>query len=207
MFRPVYDSQPLRVVSTERLRREIAGHTLATPPPVSPKPLSRVPAFDRWRGYVRAFDMLQLLGQALTPMLPSGYFEASTRWAFYRYFWAFAPALPAHPLRLSEEASRLVDHHRTLASEQLGIGATLLLARWLVQRRHPGAEVDFADADFAVDRGSVDAAGTLIIGRVPTNRRMRPDYFFTARERSSGQVTVYAVEAKGTHTPRYYKTR
>ena len=183
MFRPVYDSQPLRVVSTERLRREIAGHTLATPPPVSPKPLSRVPAFDRWRGYVRAFDMLQLLGQALTPMLPSGYFEASTRWAFYRYFWAFAPALPAHPLRLSEEASRLVD------------------------RRHPGAEVDFADADFAVDRGSVDAAGTLIIGRVPTNRRMRPDYFFTARERSSGQVTVYAVEAKGTHTPRYYKTR
>lgn len=203
MFGPLYAPQPLRVISTDGLRDRIDNHRLRNPPAVAHKTLATVGEFTRWGGSVRPAHILHLLGEALTPTLPAGEFEAADRWALYRYCWAFAPAVPGQPLRLSQAAHQLVDHHRTLAAEQLGIGTALRVGMWLVGQRHPGAIVDYADADVAVDRGSVDLAGSRVLGRVPESRRMRPDYFLTATD-ATGTISVYALEAKGTHTPGHY---
>jgi hypothetical protein len=200
----------LYVVSDATLARNVTVHAKdldrkdqldgKTIPPA--KTLTAVQEFDgggKWPGGLRPFSALQLLGQALTPTLSPRAFDVARRWAFYRYFWAFEPPTAAnHWLRLSMPAMSLVDHHRTLSSEQLGVALALHLAEWLVLQRHPGEEVAWVDADVALNRRSLDPHGTLHTTHAP-GRRMRPDYFFIAIDRSTGRVKVYSVEAKGTH--------
>jgi hypothetical protein len=177
------------------------------------KTLTTIPEFSSpaWSGRVVPQETLQLIGEALTPVLSSSAFDLSRQWARYRYFWAFADVENGdRRLRLSNEAYGLADHHRTLSAEQLGIGIALQLGDWLLRQRHRSQRVDvrWVDADVALDRGSLDPQGTFIVASAPgAPKRMRPDYFFTVTDRSTGQVTVYALEVKGTHTPRHWMTQ
>ena len=176
------------------------------------KALTAIPEFSSpvWTRRIVPHETLQLIGEALTPVLTASAFELSRQWARFRYFWAFADVHNGdHRLRLSDEAYGLVDHHRTLSAEQLGIGIALQLADWLVRQRHRAEDVDvrWVDADVVLDRKSLDPQGTQPVKPASTQRRMRPDYFFTATDRATGRVTVYALEAKGTHTPRHWITQ
>jgi hypothetical protein len=142
-------------------------------------------------------EFLLQLGRAITPTaLASTDFEESARWVFARYFWAFAAR--GLGLRLSEPAGSLVDHHRTLLSEQLGIALALHLATWCLLRRYPGSTPTWVDADLVL-AGQASIPGAAVPVAVSPGRRMRPDYFFGISHPGSARVDVVALEAKGTH--------
>jgi hypothetical protein len=175
----------------------------AAKPDLAPIPELQPPG---WTGRIIPWNTLHLLGEAMTPVLVEhGAFELARQWSFYRYFWAFADdPWSDRRLRLSDAAHALVDHHRTLSAEQLGVAFALQLGMRVVRERHRGADVQWVDADIAMDRGALDPHRRLAITRT-ASRRMRPDYFITARDRGTRNITVYAVEAKGTHGPGRWK--
>jgi hypothetical protein len=196
--------QRLQVFSDSTLASGAGAATLANAPPIAPKSLRPVAELARWPGPVRPGELLHVLGEAFTPELPDSEFWTSAQWALYRYLWAFAPVSRALPLRLSDAAMRLVDHHRTLASEQLGIACALHVGLWVLAERHSGFAVDWVDADMALDANQSTGAG-LGLTAVSKSRRMRPDYFLIAADPQTDTDYVYALECKGTHYPSTWK--
>ena len=206
MIVPLGDAQHLEVVSDASTVQVVSALPPSRQPPVGPKSLQTVPEVRRWPGPVVPLELLHLLGRAFTPVLAAGPFELSSLWAIYRYCWAFAPADPGRGLRLSDEAFALVDHHRALASEQIGIACALMVGLWVLAARHPGWDVDFVDADVALDPKSA-FAGRLGLRQATGSRRMRPDYFLLATDPSTDVTTVYALESKGTHGVSHWRTQ
>ncbi|MFE0331706.1 hypothetical protein ACFW08_33835 [Streptomyces sp. NPDC058960] len=86
-------------------------------------------------------------------------------------------------------------HHKTVQSEELGIGFALSAAEAVLRRRLPNYSLSIIDADIALQ------AGWALAGKEVKQRdgvKLRPDYFIEARA-AGKPPKVIVVECKGTH--------
>jgi hypothetical protein len=149
---------------------------------------------------LRPIEMLLELGAAMLPPLPN-HLRLASRWAILRYGWALAAPVGAlAPLRLSSYGLNLRYHHRTLMSEELGVGLACWTCGQLLAARNPGASVMRVDAETALSLGAgpivVPASGTVTV----SSTIKRPDYFFIAYDPSAAKIReVVVLECKGTH--------
>lgn len=99
------------------------------------KPLTPVPQFGDGQPLSFApIELLMAMGRITTPNI-ANLVDICSTWARIRYIWAFAPRKPslfpgAIPLTLSNEATRIDFHQKTLMSDEIGVGmATLIMER------------------------------------------------------------------------------
>jgi hypothetical protein len=153
---------------------------------------------------MRPFDMLLELGAASVPPLPD-HLRLASRWALLRYGWALAaPSGPLSPLRLGVYGDRLRYHHRTLLSEEIGVGLACWTCSELLGARWPEARLRRVDAEAALapKAGPIPIAGTA--GVTVKSDRKRPDYFWVAYDpRAATILEVVVLECKGTHDSRH----
>jgi hypothetical protein len=103
-------------------------------------------------------------------------------------------------MALSAEGLKPVHHHKTVQSEELGIGFAIVVALRILARRFPHHSLTVIDADVAL------SAGWAIRGREVTNRddvQLRPDYFIEARP-PRGPSKLVVLECKGTYQQNGY---
>lgn len=147
---------------------------------------------------LRPIEMLLELGAATTPSLPDQ-FRLSRRWGLLRYGWALATASsPLDPFRLSSYAMGVRYHHKTLQSEDLGVGLACWVTRELLAARNPGASILVVDGEQALHKKALVVPG---VGSLPlsTTGKM-PDYFCVAYDpTTSSMLEVVVLECKGTH--------
>ena len=151
---------------------------------------------------MRPFDVLLELGAATVPPLLH-HLRLASRWAILRYGWALAaPTGPLSPLRLGPDAESLHYHHRTLMSEELGVGLACWVCGELLATQYQGANLLRVDAESALTPGTgpiiVPGSGTVNVSSV----LKRPDFFWVAYEKGK-ILDVVVLECKGTHAARH----
>lgn len=75
--------------------------------------------------------------------------DPSSWWAIFRYYWAWAVGGDphGHGLRLADETEQIRYHHRTVLSEQIGLGVGLATALKTLELQYPGKLVRVVDAE------------------------------------------------------------
>lgn len=145
---------------------------------------------------VTPWEVLHRLGRATVLSGQGASRGLAEHWGCLKY----CQALRGHAdgrgaMALTDEALRQVHHHKTVQSEELGIGFALVAAMRILTRRLPNHTLTVIDADVALQ------AGWAITGLQVANRdevKLRPDYFIEARP-ERGPSTVIVLECKGTH--------
>lgn len=165
-------------------------------PAVTAKAVTPVNRFTGGVGVpMRPGVALARLGELTTPPLGVSTFWLASRWSWVRYFWAFEGRVAGSSLRLSAPAMGLVEHHRQLFSEQIGVALGLeAVLRHLLAGQPAGTTVEPVDADQALADQQVGGFG---VAAVKEAGKSRPDYF-AVRRQPCGLVDVFAIECKGT---------
>ena len=150
---------------------------------------------------VMPWEILHRLGRATVLSGQGASRGLAEHWGCLKY----CQALCGHEngrgaMALSAEALRPVHHHKTVQSEELGIGFALAAATRILALRWPDHTFTVIDADIALQ------AGWALGGRDLVSRedvKLRPDYFIEARPpRGPSKITV--LECKGTHSDAGY---
>ncbi|WP_239339923.1 hypothetical protein [Frankia sp. CiP3] len=160
------------------------------------------PSLVRVRPWVRTSPMnvLRELGVATT-FYPDGPFSDMARhWAQVRYCGALTTrtrGVSTLPQLAIGDTSRVVHHHKTAQSEHLGIGFAMVVARAVLNSRHPGFRFQAMDAEVALADGS--ALGHSV--RSAGSSLGRPDYILLGTQLRAGRfhTKIYLLECKGTH--------
>jgi len=129
-----------------------------------------------------ASDLLLALGKITTPRVQN-LVDLSNLWAYFRYVWAFEPESFYTNLRLSQDATEIDSHQKTIMSDDMGIGFTAYVME------------SFYDARSATDV-TVALRNQLIPG-LRSQYSTSPDYLFR-----DGQGNYFVVECKGTRQSR-----
>lgn len=166
--------------------------------------LEAIPALNRGLTLAPSDLLGELAIASCPPRVLGGMRDLTLRWSWLRYCWAFEKQSPQMPMRPSEAVLSLVHHHRTLASEQLGIGMALVAARHYLQGLHAARDVMFFDADFALAGWGSSMLGVSQV----LKSSMRPDYFalvdgLTSIGPKQPGLFLYTVECKGSYYPIY----
>jgi hypothetical protein len=140
---------------------------------------------------VRPVEVLHALSHATSPLYTDELYDAYMRWGLLRYLGFFENGgqgngqLPL--LGVSEAGCRVAGTQRRVASEELGVGFAVLLARrWFRRALGPGVPIGFIDID-AYTSGS---------GR---GGSVRADYLLIAPDTArAGHYRARLLECKGT---------
>ncbi|GAA1510964.1 hypothetical protein GCM10009827_026450 [Dactylosporangium maewongense] len=180
--------------SVSILAKQAKTETVGTPYLKTPSPVAVASILQ-----TRPADILRELGVATTFLTRSPFLSVSQHWAHVRYC-ATLEAGREQLMRLTSYASKdVVHHHKVTQSEQLGIGLALVVARAVLERRHPGWLFHVVDADVALRHGYVNDVTGRVGNKPGTNKR--PDYFLIGWRRagSTTKVRIAVLECKGTH--------
>ncbi|MEV6931750.1 hypothetical protein AB0M46_45670 [Dactylosporangium sp. NPDC051485] len=180
--------------SVSILAKQAKTETVGTPYLKTPSPVAVASVLQ-----TRPADILRELSVATTFLTRSPFLSVSQHWAHVRYC-ATLEAGREQLMRLTSYASKdVVHHHKVTQSEQLGIGLALVVARAVLERRHPGWLFHVVDADVALRHGYVNDVTGRVGNKPGTNKR--PDYFLIGWRRAGAttKVRIAVLECKGTH--------
>jgi hypothetical protein len=123
--------------------------------------------------------------------------DLSLRWAWIHYCWAFddVPSPPpTKKMRLSSAARKLAQHRKQVASDDLGVGFGLTLARRALEARFAPAITKAFDAE------EIIAANTLAAWGINHAGPLMPDYFIQVSSLAGGMPwsSIWVLECKGT---------
>lgn len=199
-FKVLRQSQDMQVMSDPTRASDASTYTWKNnSPAVAGKTVTSLTSYAAGTPMpVRPGVPLARFGELTTPALAASTFRWASRWTWVRYFWAFEPHATGKSLRLSAPAMSLVEHHRQLFSEQIGIalGLEAILQHLLVGQPN-GTTVEPVDADAALGDQQV---GGIALGSHANAGKSRPDYF-VVRTQPGGLIDVLAIECKGTFSP------
>lgn len=155
------------------------------------KTLKSVPPLDR-TVHVRAIDALRWLVESAAITYPTSLMWFNKGWAIARYLGVIETN--SKHLTLSAAGRQFSGRHRTIVSEDLGIGFGLLAAEiWRRAENHD--VVNAVDIDVAIPNGLVDDHGnTLHVSKLGSQR---PDFVMSSRGRRSRKMDFHVVECKG----------
>jgi hypothetical protein len=154
--------------------------------------------------HVSPAEILLELAKVSTPaLLPPGMRDLSLRWAWLHYCWAFenaAPPPPTKKMRLSSAARDLAQHRKQVASDDLGVGFGLALARRALEARFAPAITTAFDAEAILATSSA-----LSTWGIQHTGPLRPDYFIQVSSLAGGTPwsSVWVLECKGTQGTRH----
>ncbi len=147
-------------------------------------------------------EVLRELGLATTFVAVSPFADIARHWAHVRYC-ATMTQTPKRVMALSKAGSDIVHHHKVAQSEQIGIGLALVVAKRILERKHPGWIFSAVDVDVTLAAGFLDGVGLV---RQKKQTTMRPDYFLVGRRAdvATSACKVVILECKGTHGSSYH---
>src|ERR1017187_1440296 len=149
--------------------------------------------------HISPAEILLELAKASTPaLLPPGMRDLSLRWAWLHYCWAFEAVVPPPPIgkmRLSSAARDLAQHRKQVASDDLGVGFGLVLARRALEARFAPAITTAFDVE-----AIVKTPGVLSTWGIQHTGPLLPDYFIRVSSLAGGTPwsSVWVLECKGT---------
>lgn len=84
--------------------------------------------------------------------------DPSSWWAIFRYYWAWGVGGGPNgdSLRLSDETEQIRYHHRTVLSEQIGLGVGLATALKTLELQYPGKLVRVVDAEAVLANPAIE---------------------------------------------------
>jgi hypothetical protein len=200
LLAPLQLDRAVKVTSDQAHATDVQSKLPASVPGKPSKgTLTGVPEVDGWQ-HISPAEVLLELAMASTPaLLPPGMRDLSLRWAWLHYCWAFdavAPPPPIEKMLLSSAARDLAQHRKQVASDDLGVGFGLILARRALEARFAPAITAVFDAE-----AIIETPGALSAWGIQHTGPLRPDYFIQVsnppgdkRRRSS----VWVIECKGT---------
>lgn len=171
---------------------------IPTPPhfrPVPAKTLLPVSGLNRSMRLTAAEALLELARVSRSPKDRS--IAAVHRWwAFLRYLGFFDKQNGS--LVVSSEGRSFVNNQRRIASEELGVGFSILVGkRWIRLSHAPASVTSVTDVEIALGGSS------LGVSQLP-GRTKRPDWVLTVRDPSTPwRITNYLLESKGTASARH----
>jgi hypothetical protein len=190
--------QPLRVtgLSDAVLAREVNALNEANAPV-----LVEVPALNS-AFPVRAADVLLRLAAATRAHYGADVLEAQAFWGLLRYLGFFDSDHRCH-MRLSDAGHRIPGNQRRVASEEVGIGLSVIIAElWVSAISRNRTATRTVDVDVALEDHAIGIRGH--IRPVRQVGRRRPDYvLINESSTDENSFSVAVLESKGTKSQWY----
>ncbi|MFZ2114192.1 MAG: hypothetical protein WAU77_10765 [Solirubrobacteraceae bacterium] len=197
LLEPLGFEREVTVTSDQVHAAEVQGKL---PAPTSKPSKTTLTEVDEVHGvqHVSPAEILLELAEVSTPaVLTQGMRNLSLRWAWLHYCWAFEDVPrppPTKKMLLSSAARRLAQHRKQVASDDLGVGFGLVLARRALETRFSPAITKAFDAEEIIKANALAAWGIDHTGP------LLPDYFIQVSSLAGGKPwsSIWVLECKGT---------